>query len=103
MFEDNQACISIAMQESSKRKTKHVELQVHHIRDLLKSGRIVMVHITTNIQLADIFTKPLNEEVFNRHLSVILGNEPAGDLLLFLNSTKEYNKSVDLKDDDEDL
>lgn len=103
MFEDNQACISIAMQEASTRKTKHVELQVHHIRDLLKTGRIVMVHITTNIQLADIFTKPLNEEVFNRHLSVILGNEPVGDLLLFLNATKEYNTSVDLKDDEEEL
>ncbi len=62
-----------------------------------------MIHITTNIQLADIFTKPLPEDVFNRHLSVILGNEPVGDLLLFLNATKEYNTSVDLRDDDEDL
>ena len=62
-----------------------------------------MLHITTNIQLADIFTKPLPEEVFNRHLSVILGNEPTSDLLLYLNATKEYNTSVDLKDDDENL
>ena len=95
MFEDNEACISIAMQESSNRKTKHVELQVHHIRDLVKSGKIAMIHITTNIQLADIFTKPLNVEVFNRHLPVILGNEPTGDLLTFLTATKEFNTSVD--------
>ena len=95
MFEDNQACISIAMQESSNRKTKHIELQVHHIRDLVKSGTIAMIHITTNIQLADIFTKPLNVEVFNRHLSVILGNAPTGDLLTFLTATKEFNCSVD--------
>jgi hypothetical protein len=95
MFEDNEACISIAMQESSNRKTKHVELQVHHIRDRIKSGMIAMIHITTNIQLADIFTKPLNVEVFNRHLPVILGNEPTGDLLTFLTATKEFNTSVD--------
>jgi hypothetical protein len=44
MFEDNKACIAIALQESSKRKTKHVELQVHHIRDLVKTGRINMIY-----------------------------------------------------------
>ncbi len=80
MFEDNKACITIALQESSTRKTKHVELQVHHIRYLVKTGRINMIHITTNIQLADIFTKPLTDEVLPRHLPVILGGEPSGDL-----------------------
>ena len=91
MFEDNQACITIAMQEASSRKTKHVELQVHHIRDLIKSKRIVMIHIPTSIQLADIFTKPLNEETFNRHLNVILGEEPSGDLQVYLRAKDQYN------------
>jgi hypothetical protein len=100
MFEDNKACITIALQESSNRKTKHVELQVHHIRDLVKTGRINMIHITTNIQLADIFTKPLTDEVFHRHLPVILGGEPSGDLQVYLRAKDDYNKMVNTTEDD---
>ena len=99
MFEDNKACIAIAIQESSTRKTKHVELQVHHIRDLIKSGRINMIHITTNIQLADIFTKALTDEVFHRHLPVILGGEPSGDLQVYLRAKDDYKRSVDTHED----
>jgi hypothetical protein len=101
MFEDNQACITIAIQEASSRKTKHIELQIHHIRDLIKSKRIVMIHIPTSIQLADIFTKPLNEETFNRHLNVILGEEPSGDLQVYLRAKDQYNISCDISDDEE--
>ena len=101
MFEDNQACLTIALQEASSRKTKHVELQVHHIRDLIKSKLIIMIHIPTRIQLADIFTKPLNEETFNRHLPVILGQEPTGDLQIYLRAKDQYNSSCDLSDEED--
>ena len=102
MFEDNQACITIALQEASKRKTKHVELSAHYyIRDLVKRGLIVMVHIPTSIQLADIFTKPVGEEIFNRHLKVILGQTPSDDLLTYLNAVHEYNQSYDIVDNDD--
>ena len=101
MFEDNQACITIALQEASKRKTKHVELSAHYIRDLVKRGLIVMVHIPTSIQLADIFTKPVVEEIFNRRLKVILGQPPSDDLLTYLNAVHEYNQSYDIVDNDD--
>jgi hypothetical protein len=99
MFEDNMACITMALQEASTRKTKHIELQVHYIRDLVQRGLIVMVHIPTRIQLADIFTKPLPEDAFYRHLHVILGDEPSGDLQVYLNAVDQYNVSADLNDD----
>jgi hypothetical protein len=100
MFEDNEACIKIAMQEASKRKTKHVEIGAHYIRDLVKRGLVVMVHIPTSIQLADIFTKPLCEELFNRHVDVILGRQPCNELLLYLNAVHQYNISCNVADDD---
>jgi hypothetical protein len=100
MFEDNEACISIALQESSTRKTKHVELQIHYIRDLVKRGLIVMIHIPTSIQLADMFTKPLNQEVFSRHIHVLLGEEASGDLQVYLNAVDRKNYSIDVQDED---
>jgi len=94
MFEDNEACIKIALQESSKRKTKHVELQVHYIRDLVKRGLIILIHIPTIIQLADIFTKALMEIAFCRHRPVILGAKPSGELEVFLKAKDQYNYSM---------
>jgi hypothetical protein len=102
MFEDNKACIAIALQEASTRKTKHVELQIHYIRDLVKQGHVAMVHIPTRIQLADIFTKPLNEDSFYRHVNVILGGDPSGDLQVYMNALGQHNTSIDITDDDND-
>jgi hypothetical protein len=101
MFEDNKAAITIALQEASTRKTKHVELQVHYIRDLIKRGLIVMLHIPTRIQLADIFTKPVNEDTFYRHLNVILGEEPSGDLQVYLHAKDQYKISMNVNEDEE--
>ncbi len=36
LFEDNQACITIALQEASKHKTKHIDNKIHYIRDLIQ-------------------------------------------------------------------
>jgi hypothetical protein len=58
-----------------------------------------MIHITTNIQLADIFTKAtkaLADVIFNRHLHVILlGNDTRGDLEVFLRAKDDYNISIE--------
>jgi hypothetical protein len=58
-----------------------------------------MIHIPTRIQLADIFTKPLNDDAFYRHLYVILGAEPSGDLQVYLNALDQHNVSVNVSDE----
>ncbi len=35
LYEDNEICIKIALQESSKQKTKHIDNKIHYIRDLI--------------------------------------------------------------------
>jgi hypothetical protein len=36
IYENNQACITLALQEASKHKTKHILTKVHYIRDLIQ-------------------------------------------------------------------
>ncbi len=62
IHEDNRAASLIARNESSTRRTKHIDVKYHHIKDLVDSNRICIKDISSNDQLADIFTKPLPRE-----------------------------------------
>ena len=46
-------------------RTKHIDVRHHFIRDHVEKGDVSIYFISTNLQLADIFTKPLPEEQFN--------------------------------------
>jgi hypothetical protein len=46
--------------------TKHIDIQHHFLRDHQQRGDIDIYHICTENQLADIFTKPLDEKRFCR-------------------------------------
>ncbi len=60
IFEDNTACIVLATTETQfKPRTKHISLKFHHFQDYVKNGSNQILKISTNENLADIFTKPL--------------------------------------------
>jgi hypothetical protein len=46
-------------------RTKHIVVRHHFIRDHIAKGDINLKHVRTDKQLADIFTKPLDEKVFH--------------------------------------
>jgi hypothetical protein len=45
-------------------RTKHIDIRHHFLRYHAIKGDIVISHVGTNNQLADIFTKPLDEKRF---------------------------------------
>ena len=45
-------------------RTKHIEIRHHFIRDHVARGDIELAYVPTKEQLADIFTKPLDEAKF---------------------------------------
>ena len=45
-------------------RTKQIEIRYHFIRDPVQKGDIELDFVSTNIQLADIFTKPLSDDRF---------------------------------------
>ena len=46
-------------------QTKHVDVRHHFIRDHVEKGNVSLEFVSTNSQLADIFTQCLSEEQFN--------------------------------------
>ena len=64
VFEDNNSCISLATSEKFSPRTKHIALKYHHFRRYITDKLIDILPIDTKEQLADIFTKPLDEALF---------------------------------------
>lgn len=65
IFEDNRGCVCMAKNLESKR-TKHIDVKHHFIRDLVERGTLNIEPIGTRDQLADLFTKSLDVTQFQR-------------------------------------
>jgi hypothetical protein len=61
---DNESAIKIAYNPYEHSRTKHIDIRHHFLRDHVIKEDIVISHVRTNEQLADIFTKPLDERRF---------------------------------------
>jgi hypothetical protein len=61
---DNESAIKIPYNLCEHSRTKHIDIRHHFLRDHALKWDIVISHAGTNDQLADIFTKPLDERRF---------------------------------------
>lgn len=44
----------------SYKRTKHIDLEYHFVRELVASGKLHTKYVSTKLQVADIFTKSLS-------------------------------------------
>jgi hypothetical protein len=63
---DSTSAISIAKNLVLHSKTNHIEVRYHFLRDNVEKGKIALIHVPTHDQLADVFTKPLDQATFTR-------------------------------------
>ena len=61
---DNQVAITLAVFPQMQTRTKHIIIKYHHFRIFVMNGDIKIKHVYTREQIADIFTKPLDSELF---------------------------------------
>ena len=59
IYTDNTAAEQMAHNPVRHNRTKHIDIQAHHIRDEVRKRRVEIRHISGNTNPADIFTKPL--------------------------------------------
>ena len=64
LFEDNNGALELAKSPKYRPRTKHIALKYHHFREHVKRGLVKIFPIDTKEQLADQFTKGLDQQTF---------------------------------------
>ena len=64
VFVDNQAAIAISHNPVFHGKTKHFNIKLFFLREVQKEGSVSLKYCKSDLQLADIFTKPLSRSKF---------------------------------------
>jgi hypothetical protein len=58
---DKESAIKLANNPVNYSRTKHIDIRHHFLRDHEAKGDVALSHVSNDKQLADIFTKPLDE------------------------------------------
>jgi hypothetical protein len=64
IFEDNNGCISFANNAIGRSKVKHLALKYHFLKDEVETGTLKLYKVSTDHNIADIFTKALPKPRF---------------------------------------
>ena len=68
---DNQSAIKLVKNPQYHKRTKHIEVKFHFIREIYDNKGFTMKYVPTDMQLADVFTKPLKKQNFNNIKSLL--------------------------------
>ncbi|MBW0527429.1 hypothetical protein O181_067144 [Austropuccinia psidii MF-1] len=75
LFADNQSTIAIASNHVYHHGTRHINFQLHFIRDLIEEEKLEINYLDTKNMIADSLTEnnPFNKSI--NHLKIIFGNK----------------------------
>ncbi|GJS71962.1 putative reverse transcriptase domain-containing protein [Tanacetum coccineum] len=75
---DNVSVVYLFSNPVQHQRTKHIEIDIHFVRDLVATGAIRVLHVLSRYQYADIFTKGLPTSLFDEfRTSLSICSSPA--------------------------
>jgi Cft2 family RNA processing exonuclease len=76
---DNSSTIKLSKNPVLHRRSKHIDVRFHFLRELTKDEVVELIQCSSHEQVADIMTKPLKLDVF-QNLRELLGVYPLMDI-----------------------
>ncbi|GJR37914.1 ribonuclease H-like domain-containing protein [Tanacetum coccineum] len=62
---DNVSAVYMSFNPLQRQHTKHIEIDIHSVRDHVAAGHVRILHVPSRYQFADIFTKGLSYVLFD--------------------------------------
>ena len=72
MFEYNEGAIKLATNQHASRRTKHIDVKHHLVRDVSDARKVRVAYVRSEDQHANLLTKPLDMQKFYKHAKFIL-------------------------------
>ncbi|WVZ92574.1 hypothetical protein U9M48_038625 [Paspalum notatum var. saurae] len=69
MYCDNVSAVYLSTNPVQHQRTKHVEIDLHFVRERVAAGSVRVLHVPTTSQFADLFTKGLPTAIFQEFRS----------------------------------
>ena len=86
MYVDNSGAVELSRDRRSCHRSRHVDRRYFKVRELTHNGEVVVEKIDTAINPADVLTKPLKLDSFNRHVHNLMNSTRVTPV-----SRKEYD------------
>jgi len=83
VYEDNQGAIALAKNPEFHKRTKHIDIRYHFVREKVESGQVALQYCPTQDMLADIMTKAIAAPQFaalRTKLGIIVAGESSGSV-----------------------
>jgi len=75
MFTDNQSAIDIGHNCKVNDRSKHIDLAYHFTRERIEDGTVILLHIPSSENVADICTKGLKRPIIEYLCTKIFGTK----------------------------
>ncbi|GKE64588.1 ribonuclease H-like domain-containing protein [Tanacetum coccineum] len=78
VYYDNVSAVYMSTNPVQHQRTKHIEIDIHFVRDMVARGQVRVLHVSSRYQYADIFTKGLPSALFEKfRTSLSVRSSPA--------------------------
>jgi ribonuclease HI len=74
VYNDNQSAIYTANNITLGSNMRHVQINYHHVRELIQQKLVQVSYLQTSQMVADMFTKALPREAFDKHRDFLMWN-----------------------------
>ena len=79
---DNASAIKLAKNPTYHKRSKHIDVRAHFVRERIQANELRIEHIPSNEQVADILTKPISRVQFQRLREKLGMVEQLSDLII---------------------
>lgn len=69
MYSDSQSALNLSKNEVVNNRTKHIDIRHHFVREAVEKGLIRFNYLPTDLNIADILTKPLSKDKHDKFVN----------------------------------